>query len=368
MNALVSIDDTARLLGKLAKLFKSLSEGHSTDWNWSDFYWLLSPGTWKFIKRLIETATLPEVLFAFGIALGASLAVIGLIVGIDLFATAIRRGRARVFISYEHGHDHIVADIVSRMTNARLRVERLPYVDAPDHDDLLDDVTLHIQRCDVFLCVPGPNPSFVESEVSMARGMQKPLLFVATDPNNPRIPNTAKKGYPVFDLTRLNAKGIQILAAFCSYVAGDWRAKLRLYGTLRRYYGKCAASLVGVYVVGIITMAMLPRQASHPRSPSISDWASWFFSNRDTLVFFSVSLAFVAIPYAIFCFIRFAFQRRLQSALSHQTFEDGVLRDVLDTSLEGQDIMSILCPAKPLAHHELSSSAGQSTNLRSVGP
>jgi len=308
------------------------------------------------------------VIFAFLIALGVSLAVIGIIVAIDLFATAIRRGRARVFISYDHRQDHVVADIVSRMTNARLRVERLPYVDAVDHDDLVEDVTLHIQRCDVFLCVPGPNPSFVDSEVSMALGMRKPLLFLATDPNNPRIPNTAKKGYPVFDLTRLNATGIQILATFCSYVAGDWRAKLRLYGTLRRYYGKCAGSLIAVYLVGIITMAMLPPQASHPRSPSISDWASWFFSNCDTLVFFCVSLAFVAIPYAIFCFIRFAFQRRLRSALSHQTFENGLLRDVLDTSLEGQDIMSILCHAKPLAHHERSASAGQSINVRSVGP
>ena len=145
MSALVPIDDAARLLGKLAKLFKHLSQGHSTESNWSDLNWLLSLN-WKFIKRLIETATLPEVIFAFLIALGVSLAVIGIIVAIDLFATAIRRGRARVFISYDHRHDHVVADIVSRMTNARLRVERLPYVDAVDHDDLVEDVTLHIHK------------------------------------------------------------------------------------------------------------------------------------------------------------------------------------------------------------------------------
>jgi hypothetical protein len=350
VNALVSIDDTARLLAKLAKVLKGLGEGHGA--HESDFWWLVSPQTWKWIKRLIESATLPEVLFAFGIAVGASLAVVGLVMGADVLATAIRRGRARVFISYEHGHDHIVADIVRRMTNARLRVERLPYVDAPDHDDLLEDITLRIQRCDVFLCLPGPNPSFVESEVFMARGAQKPLLFVAADPNSPTIPNTAKKGYPVFDLMRLNAAGIQVLAAFCSYVAGDWRAKLRMYGTLRRYYGKCAGILLGLYASAIITMAVLPRQA-HPHPSSVWGWLSWFFSGRDTLIFFGISLAFVAIPYSIFCFIRFAFQRRLRAALSHQTFENGLLRDVLDTSLEGQDIVSILCPAKPVAHHEL---------------
>jgi hypothetical protein len=270
VNGLFSIDKIAKFLHDLLPALRH--EDHGVEHG--NIVWL-----YQLARQLIkiEPATLLDVLFAFGIALGASLVVVCLVVSADVLATAIRRGRARVFVSYQHDQDHIVADIVTQMMNAGLRVVRLPYVDAADHDALLEDIRLQIQRCDVFLCVPGPNPSFVDNEVAMAYALKKPLLFVAADPNSPRIPNTAKIGYPVFDLKRLNAAGIQTLAAFCSYAAGDWRAKLRIYGTLARYYGRCFAGLVMLYVFATIVMTRLPTHASHPHLTSLSDWLSWFF-------------------------------------------------------------------------------------------
>jgi TIR domain-containing protein len=346
------VDQLVRLLHDLLPLLRNASHGVEDAGFFSTLFQLA--------RRLIKSVALPEVLLAFCIALGASLVVVCLFVGADVLVTAIRRGRARVFVSYQHDQDSIVGDIVRQMTNAGLRVERLPYVDAPDHDALLDEIKRQIQRCEVFLCVPGPNPSFVDNEVSMAFALERPLLFVAADPNSPKIPNTAKIGYPVFDLKRLNAAGIQTLAAFCSYVAGDWRSKLRIYGTLVRYYRQCLAGLGVLYVLVIIAMTRLPTHSNHPHARSLSDWLSWFFSSREALILFGISLAYLAIPYAIFCFIRFAFQRRLRVALSHQTFENGLLPYVQDTSLEGQDIVSILCRAKPVAYHELATSTPSS--------
>jgi hypothetical protein len=102
--------------------------------------------------------------------------------------------------------------LASEMANSGIAPVRLPFVQNTDHDTLLDKVKQAIRDCDVFVCLPGKTPSFVESEVLMAFGLEKPLLFVLAEKDTPRLPNTAKKGYPMFALERLETERFRTLS------------------------------------------------------------------------------------------------------------------------------------------------------------
>jgi len=82
---------------------------------------------------------------------------------------------------------------------------------------LLDQVKQAIRDSDFFVCVPESRPGFVESAVLRAFGLEKPLLFLVNESHMPRVANTAKKGYAVFDLDRFGSDGSRALVKFCSY-------------------------------------------------------------------------------------------------------------------------------------------------------
>ncbi len=74
-----------------------------------------------------------------------------LIAGLLQFATRWR-AKAKVFISYEHGQGTVAELIAKQLQNKSIVVYKLPFVDAPKHDELLDDVRNSIVRSNLILC------------------------------------------------------------------------------------------------------------------------------------------------------------------------------------------------------------------------
>jgi len=189
---------------------------------------------------------------------------IGAILAIHL---ALRGRRARVFISFQHERESLAEILAGRLASAGIQPVKLTFLDNPDHDRLLDEVKQAIRHCDVFICIPGRNPSFVESEVSMAFGLEKPLLFVVSERDTPRLPNTAKKGYPILGLERLEGN-FTTFVNFCSYLAGDWRSVIRLYDTIWLIWAT-GFSLLG-NIVGLLVMFGIMQPTQPPKAISYS--------------------------------------------------------------------------------------------------
>lgn len=92
---------------------------------------------------------------------------------------------------------------------------------------------------------------FVENEVAMAFGLNKPLLFVIGDDEYARLPNTAKIGYPILDLATLRKQDWKTLVHFVSYLSADARSTLRLYGAVLRQ----AREHWGIFLLALIIAA-----------------------------------------------------------------------------------------------------------------
>jgi len=270
---------------------------------------------------------------------------IGAILAIHL---ALRGRRARVFISFQHERESLAEILAGRFVSAGIQPVKLPFLDNPDHDRLLDEVKQAIRHCDVFICVPGRNPSFVESEVSMAFGLEKPLLFVVSEQDTPRLPNTAKKGYPILGLERLEGN-FTTFVNFCSYLAGDWRSVVQLYGTIWLIWGPgliLLANILGVLVmVGIMQSTQLPMS-----------YSAWHDILRDpaTLWFLVGSVVLFLGPYAYFIRRRFELRSRVRRAICNERFGANSLPKVLDASLTRENILEILYPGSIVAEHETS--------------
>jgi hypothetical protein len=165
------------------------------------------------------------------------------------------RAKAKVFISYEHGQESVAELIAKQLQNRSIVIYKLPFVDAPEHDELLDDVRASIVRSNLILCIPGRQTSFVENEIAMAFALSKPMLFVLSESDTPFLPNTAKKGYPLFDREQIKIDRGVTLAAFCSYLAADRHSTVQLYLSVLNSLPGCVIAAAAIYIV---MLALLP--------------------------------------------------------------------------------------------------------------
>jgi hypothetical protein len=284
----------------------------------------------------------------------AALAV-GAVLGVHLLL-AWRRGR--VFVSFHHEREGIADKLTAAMGNAGLRCLKLPFVGGPEHDALLDNVRSAIRECDVFVCVPGDRASFVEHEVSMAFGLARPLVFVVVAGDTPRLPNTAKKGYPVFVLEQLESEGISAMVKFCSYLARDWRSTLRLYAAVLSHTQKCLILLVPIYFVSLLVgltfgASMTPEaQFAVFLGQPIIPWIMAMMSNPSVACFGVSSLLLFLLPYTAYFLTRALTRKRVRHAVSNQRFTDVFLPETLDYSLARADLLAVLFNGQLIARHE----------------
>ena len=309
-----------------------------------------------FLLRWLNFAVLSDVLplFILGIVLAALL--IGAVCAVHLLISLIRKRRTRLFISFEHEREPIAKALADEMTKCGIRAEKLPFEESPDSDTLLLRVKQQIRDCDIFVCVPGNRPSFVEHEVGMAFQIDKPLLFVLIEADAPHLPNTAMKGYPVFALEELQREGFRTLANFCSYLAADWRCTLRMYGAVFEHLIACAQLVVAVYIVSIVILTNVEETRKliyqgHKSGSLLGSLPTVVF-NPAILLFLGLTLMLFLVPYGLFFITRWAKRARLRSMISGKKFRDTFIPETLAYSLTRGDLLKILYHGEIVKHHE----------------
>ena len=307
----------------------------------------LSSGWWVRVLRVSPEAL---VLFIWTVVLPALL--IWTVSAVHWLITLVRKWRTRVFISFQHEREPIADVLADEMRKCGIRAEKLPFVERPDHDTLIDQVNQEIRDCDIFVCVPGKFHSFVDSEVSKAHGLLKPMLFVFVEADAPpRLPNHAKKGYPVFALEALQREGFRTLANFCSYLAADARSTARLYGAVFEHLGHWGPLPFAVFLV---LMGML----FHVQHKSLSLLGSprTLVSDPANLWFFAPTLILLLVPYSVFFIRRLYLRAQLRRVISGKNFSrDTFIPETLAHGLTGADLRKVLYHGDIVAYHEAGS-------------
>jgi hypothetical protein len=191
----------------------------------------------------------PALRVAFLLMPGLFLALVATVV----LCLALPGHHVRVFISFQHGREQSAAELEAALVKSGIAARRIPFRADHQHDELLRSIQDELRRCDAMVCLLGANPSFVENEVLVASTLKKFIVFVVGE-HEPRLPNTAFYGYPVFRLERVSRRGWRAVAELFLLVAGHWRASLRFlassWGRLfdaenSRLLGWLAAAFVG---------------------------------------------------------------------------------------------------------------------------
>ena len=273
-------------------------------------------------------------------AMIAAAALCSFAASLHIIAVGFARGRATVFISYEHGQESVAELITKYLKNRSIGSNMLPFVDAPDHDELLDDVRNSIDRSDLILCIPGPRPSFVDNEIAIAFGAKKPMVFVLSESDTRFLPNTAKKGYPLFDRDEIEADGCKTLADFCSYVAADVRSTFKLYLSVLDSLRGCALTAAVIYIV---MLALLPNVI--PLNSSI------FFK-----LAFVIGISLFLVAYSAFFLNRYLVRTQVKNAIARRRFDSRTLPKALQFSLRREDLLRIQFKGEIAAMHEGSAS------------
>jgi hypothetical protein len=302
----------------------------------------------------------PTDFLSFAVAFALAIALVALLVAAGLAGhIVLGRRRARVFISFQHQRETIADELTAEMGKRGIKHVKLPFVEDPDHDTLLDQMRDEIRVCDVFVCVPGSRPSFVESEVLMAFGLEKPLLFVVSDADTPRLPNTAKKGYPVFSLEQLQPKGFVPLINFCSYLAADWNSTVRLYASVVRHIGRCAILLPPVYLISLVIAFSVseargasPRAAAPDPHQSLLPLIQTFLSNSIIYCFVGSCIVLFLVPYGLFFASRRVMRVEIRNMVSRKQFSESFLPEILDYSLSKAELQTVLYRGDLRAEHE----------------
>ena len=198
----------------------------------SEIFSLVSPAT------RVAFFVMPAVFFVF--------------IVIMLLRYAYAGHRIRVFVSFHNSREATAAELEQSLGSRGLIVRRIPFRDDYEHDSLLSAIQDEIRRCDAMVCIPGASPSFVENEVLVASTLRKSIVFLVGE-DEPRLPNTAYYGYPVFRIERARRHKYVPVSELILLVAGNWRASIRYFlDSWTRLYddGKTFLWVVAVFVGG----------------------------------------------------------------------------------------------------------------------
>lgn len=228
--SLVALIDTLVVAGKTRASLRRTLKGAATNQVWAQLiFGVLALFAFGIFQGLRESAELfamvsPSVRLAFM----AMPAVFFSFIVAMMLRFALAGHWVRVFISYQHDRNQAATEVEAVLQRFGLLVSRIPFRDDHAHDRLLQTIQDEIRRCDAMLCLPGARASFVENEVLVASTLRKFIVFLI-GADEPRLPNTAYYGYPVFRLERVAKRGYQPVCDLISLVAGNWRASFRFF-------------------------------------------------------------------------------------------------------------------------------------------
>lgn len=308
----------------------------------------------RLVARTLEAAALPETLLVLVLSLALAFGTVSAIALVHAFAFS--RRRTRVFLSYQHDRCALAQHLARSMEAQGIVPILLPFLEDPEHDSLLENVRGAIQQCDVLLCIPGRQGSFVEHEVSMALGLNRPMVFMLDD-DHQQIPNTAKHGYPLFDADKSRGSQHQHLARFCSYLGGDAMSTLRLYLSVFQNLKACALFIGVVFaVLTSVATGYLDLREAHPPATATEAVRSAILSPV-TAMFFSVAMALLTIPYLTVTLTRHLLRQQVRRAISGRRFEFRLLPSQLEYGFTRAQLEAVRFAGPPRAHHELQASS-----------
>ncbi len=218
----------------------------------------------------------------------------------------------RVFISYQHQHTALVTKLEAILKTKWIKPDLIPFLPA-DHDTIIEKVQKSIKDSDLLIILPGLEKSFVDAEIMLASSLKKPIIFFKIT-DDQRIPDTSYKGYPVFDLQKLEEYRFRPLHRFILYVTKSSKDVLQNFPrTLVAFYNQSDSMTV---VLGVIFFLYLIS------GPFIIIFANleWQFSLGR--IFFWLFTT-VSIGYFLFKYLKVFTERLRVISITRQTILTG---------------------------------------------
>jgi TPR repeat protein len=301
-------------------------------------------GQWLELSKLfkhVDGETAWMVTVAYGSGALYAIAIILIIISMYLIINVRRWRRARIFVSYQHQFEGIATGIAAKLKAKQLNPIKLPFLDDPEHNSLLDAVKEGVSRSDIVVCIPGEKSSFVENEVSMAFALEKPLIFVATNEYLGRIPNSAKRGYPIINLNSLDEGGWDSFCSFCLYVSGYNMSLIHMCLCILGRYLRILGVFVFVYIAMFAAVVLWADRATVGRN----------FGLIENAIIISMVLLFV-VPYLAFTIGRMTVAENLRRIIGRQSFDLDIAPATLTYNLRKADVADILFKGDLVADHE----------------
>jgi len=137
-----------------------------------------------------------------------------------LLYKAITRRRLSIFISFSHVQEEIAQSLERRLLSENLDVHRLAFRRGREHQEVVTTAEEAETICDVVVCIPDRTASFVDNEISFARGREKAITFLISEFNG-TLPNSANKRFPMFKLETLIEDHFDPLVPFLRFIGAD---------------------------------------------------------------------------------------------------------------------------------------------------
>jgi len=233
-----------------------------------------------------------QLLQQFGWMLLLSLAVVMLVGIFSLLQTLAGKWRTvNVFISYEHQHATIVSHLEAILKDRWIKPVFIPFAPT-EHDTLIENVRRRIKSSDLLVVIPGQDKSFVDAEILAASMLEKPILFLRIA-NNQRTPDTSFKGYPVFDLQKLEQYQYMPLKRFILYIGNSVKDVFKNFArTNMSFYQRYGLqTLLGFFACDTLSIMVRP-------------FISFFVDlNWEQKAVYIIYWTFIGIAVAIFSFV-----------------------------------------------------------------
>lgn len=308
----------------------------------------------KLGDRLIETAFLPESFFLFSISTILLIVLLFSSGFIQYIFAMLSKKRNTIFLSYQNDFQELAEELKLALSKNCIKVKMLPFNLNIEHDDLLDSIKKEITTSGVVVCLPGTGSSFVEHEVAMAYGLGKPLLFILDSESRNQLPNTAKKGYPVFDIIKLQEDDYETFCRFTSYVLADQWSTLRLFVSVFQNLKACFISIILIYIILIFsaTTYFSITDTVFELQGASKNYLKSIINNPVHLTFFTAGVLLYLIPYSLFFLNRYVLRYEMRNAITGRRFDYDLLPTVLEYSLLKENIKKNLIRGNVYAHYE----------------
>jgi uncharacterized protein len=329
-----------KLLPKVMDLFeheRPLRDARITHEAESWWNWAQSSQPFKHV----DGETVWMVTGAYGRGVMYSIAIILLIISAYLIMNIGRWRRARIFVSYQHMFEDVALAIAEKLKARQINPIKLPFLDNPEHNALIDTVRERISRSDLVVCIPGEKPSFVENEVAMAFALQKPMIFVSTNDYLSRIPNTAKRGYPIVNFNSLDEGGWNSFCNFCQYVSGYNIALLNMCLCVLSTYVRILVMFIIFYIALFAAVVLLADRATVSRNVGLIE---------DSIVISMIAL--FVLPYIALTSTRITVAKNLRRIIGRQSFDLEIAPVTLTYNLKKDDVADVLFKGNVIADHE----------------